>query len=189
MNHRTPEVTSPETIQRRSGFQSMQPVTRPPWWGVDLDHSRRPGVPSHREPQPFPNTRFPLERQPGVPASPMHGRTNKQMPPVFGTSTPLRGLSGAIRRFAYSKPDHYPSHWLLKLLGDKVDSLEYRAKKVLPFALPLAGLAYIVSSHLSESRGNGRRLPRSLPVTRRLLEPHRVHDRRRWNAREWSPAQ
>jgi hypothetical protein len=186
--NRTPEVTSPETIQQRSGYQSMQPVTRPAWWGVDLDHSRRPGVPSHREPQPFPNTRFPLERQPGEPASPMHGRTNKQMPPVFGTSTPLRGVSGVIRRYAYSKPDHYPSHWLLKIFADRVDSWEYHAKKYLPFALPLAGLAYIVSSRVSESRGGGRRMPRSLPVTRRHVEARRVHARREWDPREWSPA-
>lgn len=211
--NRTPEVTSPETIQRRSGYQSMQPVTRPEYWGVDLDHARRPGVPSHREPQPFANTRYPPERQQGESTVPMHGRPNKTMPPVFGTSTPLKGLSGAIRRYAYTKPDHYPSHWLLKLLGDKVDSMEYRAKKVLPFALPLAGLAYLVASRVSESRGGGRRMPASLPVTRRRIEARPVLTRREWeerrewearrewelrnnrearrpsNARDWSPAQ
>ena len=61
------------------------------------------GVPHEaRDPKPFPNTIFPPERQPGEPAAPMHGRPNKRMPPVFGTSTPLRGLSGAVRRMAYT---------------------------------------------------------------------------------------
>ena len=84
--NRTPEVTTPEVIQRRSGYQSMQPVRRPEYWGVDLDPARRPGVPMERTtPEPMLNTRFPLERQPGKPAVPMHGRSNKTMPPVFGT--------------------------------------------------------------------------------------------------------
>ena len=142
----TPELATPEEIQQHSGYKSMQPVKRPDYWGVDLDMSRRPGVPMMREPQPFPNTRYPPEQQPGVPASPMHGRTNKQMPPVFGTSTPLRGLSGAIRKLAYSYPDHYPRHWLLKMLGDRVDSWEYRARKALPVVVPFAVLGFLTTS-------------------------------------------
>ncbi|MFP2927689.1 hypothetical protein ACLESO_21330 [Pyxidicoccus sp. 3LG] len=157
----TPRLTTPEQVLKRSGYQSLQPVKRPEYWGVDRDPARRPGVPMMRkDPQPFPNTRFPLERQPGLPAAPLHGRSNKQMPPVFGTSTPLRGVSGAIRKLAYSYPDHYPSHWLLKMFGDKVDSWTYHAKKYLPFALPLAGIAFIVSSRASEER---RRSARWIP--------------------------
>lgn len=183
--NRTPELTSPETIQRREGYQSMQPVQRPEWWGVDLDRSRRPGVPGHVEnPKPMQNASFPVERQHGTSTAPMHGRPNKTMPPVFGTSTPLRGLSGAIRRFAYSKPDHYPSHWLLKILGDRVDSWEYHAKKYLPFALPLAGLAFIISSRASESRSRSRRFTTNLPITRRRIEERR----RDWDPRQWSPS-
>jgi len=141
----TPELTNPETIQKRSGYQSMQPVTRPSYWGVDLDPARRPGVPMMRaDPQPMPNTRYPPEHQAGPSASPMHGRTNKRMPPVFGTSVPLRGLSGVVRRFAYRMPDHYPSHWLLKMLGDRVDFWEYRARKALPVLVPLLAVALIV---------------------------------------------
>ncbi|MFL5357127.1 hypothetical protein [Archangium sp.] len=141
MNPNTPELSTPEKVQKRSGYQSLQPVMRPEYWGVDLDPSRRPGVPMERKPQPWPNTRFPPERQPGEPASPMHGRPNKAMPPVFGTATPLRGLSGTIRKAAYGLPDHYPSHWLLMMLGDRVDSWETRARRYLPVVAPLALLA------------------------------------------------
>lgn len=134
----TPEVTSPEQIQERSGYQSLQPVRRPEHWGVDLEPSRRPGVPMMRDPQPWPNTRYPPERQPGTPSAPKHGRPNKPMPPVFGTAVPLRGLSGMIRRLAYRYPDHSPRHWVLMLLGDRVDSWEHRARRYLPLALLLA---------------------------------------------------
>jgi len=145
----TPELTTPEKIQQHSGNQSIQPVRRPEYWGVDLDPARRPGVPMMQPvPRPLPNTRFPPERQPGVPASPLHGRSNKPMPPVFGTAVPLHGLSGVIRKLAYQYPDHYPRHWLLKMLGDRVDSWGHRTRRLLP-VVPLAVLGFIV--------GRGRR--------------------------------
>jgi hypothetical protein len=146
-----PEVTTAEKVQKKSGYQSLQPVVRPSYWGVDLDLSRRPGVPMMREPQPWPNTRYPPERQQGEPASPMHGRPNKELPPVFGTSTPLKGLSGVVRKLAYSLPDHKPSHWLLMLLGDRVDLWETRARRYLPVVVPLAALAFIGRSLLTET--------------------------------------
>ena len=143
------EVTTPEEVEKKAGYQSLQPVVRPAYWGVDRDLSRRPGVPMMREPQPWPNTRYPPERQPGEPASPMHGRPNKELPPVFGTSTPLKGLSGAVRRLAYSYPDHKPTHWFLLILGDRVDSFETRARRYLPVVVPLAALAFLGSRLLA----------------------------------------
>jgi hypothetical protein len=169
MMKREPEVTDLETIQRREGYQSLEPVRRPSWWGVDLDHSRRPGVPSHRaNPQPMANARLTIERQPGVPASPMHGRTNKKMPPVFGTVQPLHGLAGAIKKRAYAMPDHYPTHWLLKLFGDRVDSFTYNARKYLPFALPVAAVALLFGLNRSESQKRAlhmRPSPRRVPLS------------------------
>jgi hypothetical protein len=133
-----PVVTSPEVVQHReAGAKALQPVTRPAHWGVDRDLSRRPGVPKARSPEPWPNTQFPPERQHGPPSSPLHGRPNKLMPPVFGTAVPLRGLSGLVRRFAYRYPDHYPRHWLLLLLGDRVDLWTHRFRRVAPFALAI----------------------------------------------------
>ncbi|HYO51957.1 hypothetical protein [Archangium sp.] len=98
-----------------------------------------------KDPQPLPNTRFPPERQPGEPSSPKHGRPNKPMPPVFGTAIPPRGLSGAIRKLAYRYPDHYPRHWLLMMLGDRVDSWGTRVRRLLPVAVPLAVLGFLGS--------------------------------------------
>jgi hypothetical protein len=95
------------------------------------------------EPRPWLNARFPPERQPGVPSSPLHGRPNKVMPPVFGTAVPLRGLSGVVRRLAYRLPDHYPSHWLLMMVGDRVEAWGHRVVRYMPLALPIAGIALI----------------------------------------------
>jgi hypothetical protein len=145
MEPNPPVVTTPDVVRRRAGYQALQPVTRPPHWGVDRDRARRPGVPMHRaNPEPFPNSRFPPEAQRGKPASPRHGRPNKPLPPVFGTTVPLHGLSGLVRRLAYRLPDHAPSHWVLKMLGDRVDSWTHRARKLLPIAVPIAAAAFLL---------------------------------------------
>jgi hypothetical protein len=145
----TPTVTTPDQAQRKSGFQAVQPPKRPQYWGIDRDASRRPGVPRMREPRPWPNTRFPPERQSGTPAVPKHARPNKPFPPVFGTSCPPRGLSGAIRIMAYRLPDHAPSHWLLLMLGDRVESWGTRVRRALPVALPLAVAGFLVRRALA----------------------------------------
>jgi len=139
------DVTNPETAQQRPAYQAVEVPRRPPWAGVDQDLSRRPGVPHmRRDPRPFPNTRFPPEKQPGEPAVPKHNRPNKPFPPVFGTSTPLKGVSGAVRRAAYQLPDHDPTHWFLLMLGDRIESWGTRAKRVLPAVAALALLGYTV---------------------------------------------
>jgi hypothetical protein len=140
----TTDLGRPEDVERRSGYRSVQPERKPSWAGVDLDPARRPGVPWKRDPpQRFPNTRFPPDRQTTEPTVPKHGRPNKPFPPVYGTTCPLHGLSGAVRKLAYRLPDHYPSHWMLMMLGDRVDALESTAKKLAPLALPLGALVLV----------------------------------------------
>lgn len=155
-----PEVTSPEKVYEREAYQAMEAPQRPPYWGVDANPARRPGVPREfSPPRPFPNTRYPPERQEGTSSVPMHGRSNKTMPPVFSTATPLHGLSGVVRRLAYKLPDHYPSHWLLKLLGDRVDSWTYHAKKYSMYALPVLAVGLLARrKRASAPRIAGRRL-------------------------------
>jgi hypothetical protein len=162
-NLEEPVLTDLETVLRHSAYQSLQPVTRPDYWGVDLDPAQRPGTPKMRpDPHPFPNTRFPPQRQAGEPAAPMHGRPNKVMPPVFGTAVPLSGLSGVIRRLAYRLPDHRPSHWLLMLIGDRVEALTHRTWRYLPVAVPFAAMAALVRA----GRLNQRELKRSILAKR-----------------------
>lgn len=148
---RTPEVTTVEEIQREAGYRSLQPVSRPPHWGVDLDFARRPGVPMESQPMLWPNSRFPPERQRGTSAVPKHGRTNRPMTPVFGTSTPLKGLSGVVRRKAYTLPDHKPAHWMLKLFADRLDSMEVRARQAALIGAPFVVMA-LLGSRLAKRR-------------------------------------
>jgi hypothetical protein len=96
---------------------------RIPGWGTDLDPADRPSVP-RLQPRPGLGERrwsFP-ERQPETfprERSIEHGT----LTPVFGTSCPPRGLSGAIRRFSYERySEARAAHWLLLLLADRVDA-------------------------------------------------------------------
>ncbi len=50
---------------------------------------------------------------------------------MFGTAQPLRGISGAIRRYAYTFSVGRTAHWLLLILGDRVDVLEGRVATLL----------------------------------------------------------
>jgi hypothetical protein len=105
---------------------------------VDASMSRRPGVPMELDP-PHPmgaaHWKQP-ERQPD-PGNILKRKGLQELTPVFGTSTPPRGLSGLLRRAAYQIAEHHTSHWLLLLLADRIDVVEHRPQAMLPLLLPL----------------------------------------------------
>ena len=93
-------------------------------WGVDLGHEHRPAVPMEQfdpgrtgahwdfpERQP---ERWPRERS----------IEHKFLTPVFGTACPPKGISGAMRRYAYRLGEGTSSHWLILMAADRVDVLE-----------------------------------------------------------------
>jgi len=110
--------------------------------GVD-DVSRRPGHEGYRPVAPWPNARIPPAPQAGRPTVPRRVRAGKPMTPVFGTSCPLRGLSGIVRRWAYGFPEHRARHWLLLLFADRVEATAPRLRRLAPYAasILLAALA------------------------------------------------
>lgn len=97
-----------------------------PGWGSDLAPQRRPGVPEIQEPHRQRHAHWDEpERQEGTPSVFMSA-VRERPTPVFGTAVPPKGLSGIIRRYAYTIPDHRPSHWTTLILADKVDVMEGR---------------------------------------------------------------
>ena len=104
---------------------------RIPGWGVDLNYDERTSVPMEdfdpgatgahwhfpeRQPEHWPRER-----------SPEHG----MLTPVFGTVCPPRGLSGIIRKYAYTLGEGKSSHWLLLMAADRVDVLESMVESTL----------------------------------------------------------
>jgi hypothetical protein len=102
---------------------------RIPGWGADLDPSNRPSVPKEK----FVDTGawWDVPDQQPVLAPREKSTEHKFLTPVFGTAQPLRGLSGAIRRYAYTFSEARTAHWLLLMAGDRVNIVESRVEAVL----------------------------------------------------------
>lgn len=97
---------------------------RIPGWGADLDPMDRPAVP--REWSVPRDTGAHWSFPPRQPELSPRERSieHEELPPVFGTSVPLKGISGVIRRFAYRRySEGRAAHWLLLILGDRVDAI------------------------------------------------------------------
>jgi hypothetical protein len=94
-------------------------------WGADLDPSVRPGVPRDKAPMIGPETLYPaIEQQ--VPYVKIHKSIeHMKMTPMFGTTCPPRGLSGAMRNFAFKFSEGRWTHWLTLLMADRVDMFEH----------------------------------------------------------------
>lgn len=104
---------------------------RIPGWGADLDPADRPAFPqevyspdttgAHWE---FPDRQ--IEHRPRE-----RSIEHRFLTPVFGTAQPLSGLSGVIKRFAYARfSEGRAAHWLLLILGDRVNVVEARLAAV-----------------------------------------------------------
>lgn len=110
---------------------------------VDADETQRPGVPMENDrPAPVGNAHWLTPERQRDPGYILKRKGLEELTPVFGTTVPPKGLSGLMRRAAYEIPDHYTSHWMMLLLADRVDAMEWRLKRVLPFALPLAAVGF-----------------------------------------------
>jgi hypothetical protein len=97
---------------------------RIPGWGVDLDPKDRPSYPRLRFDPSVTGAHWEFpERQPEKwPRE--RSIEHEMLTPVFGTSTPPRGLSGVIRRYAYRYGEGRAAHWLLLLGADRVTAVE-----------------------------------------------------------------
>ncbi|GAB3690356.1 hypothetical protein [Angustibacter aerolatus] len=106
---------------------------RIPGWGSDLDPADRPAFPRERLVDPRENGahwEFP-DRQPEEQPR-ERSIEHETLPPVFGTSVPLKGLSGVLRRYSYKTfSEARAAHWLLLVAGDRVDVVESRVTSLL----------------------------------------------------------
>ena len=104
---------------------------RIPGWGADLDPKDRPAVPRERFGPELSGAHWDFpERQPELwPRE--RSIEHKFLTPVFGTSCPPRGVSGAIRRYAYRYSEGRAAHWLILLAADRVDAGEHHLRSML----------------------------------------------------------
>ena len=104
---------------------------RIPGWGVDLDPNDRPSVPRETFDPTLSGAHWDFpERQPEKwPRE--RSIEHKFLTPVFGTSCPPKGVSGVLRKYAYTLSEARAAHWVILLAADRVDSLESNLRSLL----------------------------------------------------------
>src|SRR4051794_21236954 len=106
-------------------FTSDELRERIPGWGADLDPSDRPAVPREKFDLDATGARWTFpDRQPELEPR-ERSIEHRFLTPVFGTSVPLNGISGALRRRAYARySEGRAAHWLILLGSDRIDPVE-----------------------------------------------------------------
>lgn len=94
-------------------------------WGVDADPDNDPTYPmrdrSHEHKGGMNWTRPPLQH-PDVEI--LQSIEHRRLPASVGTSTPPRGLSGAVRRIAFRYSESQWLHWLMLITADRIGIVE-----------------------------------------------------------------
>jgi len=98
-------------------------------WGADLNPDDRPSHRKYVDAETGAHWDVPDRQDPlGFREK---STEHRSLTPVFGTAQPLRGLSGAIRQYAYTFSEGRLAHWVLLILGDRIDLLENRVAALL----------------------------------------------------------
>jgi hypothetical protein len=122
-------------------------------WGADADPRDRPAHPRERTPPRLDGVHW---QQPEQQLTRIEVFVSPERPgitPVFGTSVPPSGLSGALRRRAYQRSENDLRHWFMLMFADRVDVVEgvlddvrkSRSGKLLAGAIVVGALAYLAS--------------------------------------------
>jgi len=96
-----------------------------PGWGMDADPENDPTYPMKKW-NGADHERLNYEKAPQQPVE-MEVLKSIERPTitrVFGTSTPPKGLSGMIRRYAYKFSEANAAHWMVLILADRVNVIE-----------------------------------------------------------------
>lgn len=151
----------PYTADKPSRAPSAEELrARIPGWGADLDPADRPAVPRERFDPGATGAHWEMpEQQPElVPRE--RSIEHARLTPVFGSTLPPKGLSGVMRRRAFTYSEARAAHWLMLLAADRVDVLESTVRDLARGRVtnPVAtGLRSEVTHHGLASRTGGKR--------------------------------
>jgi len=94
-------------------------------WGVDADPRNEPTYPmKHYTGDDHRRLNWERPMQQLETEEILHSNERPTVSAVFGAPLPPKGLSGAIRRYAFKYSESSFNHWLPLLLADRVDVIE-----------------------------------------------------------------
>ncbi len=93
-------------------------------WGLDADPQNDPTYPYRDRSRDQHSGKWerPTQQQPEVEL--LQSVEHKQLPAVFGTSAPLKYVSGAMRRLAFRWSESHWAHWMVLMAADRVNMVE-----------------------------------------------------------------
>jgi len=94
-------------------------------WGIDADPENDPTYPMKNYTGDD-HKRLNYERPPQQPVDVevLHSNERPNVTAAFGTSSPPKGLSGLIRRYAFKYSENSLAHWLSLMIADRVNVAE-----------------------------------------------------------------
>ncbi|GHA68547.1 hypothetical protein [Cognatilysobacter bugurensis] len=95
-----------------------------PGWGADLDRKNRPAVPMERTPPRLEGVHWDEPSQQPQHMEVLHSIERPHITPVFGATVPPSGLSGVLRRRAFTYSENDLRHWMTLLMADRVNVVE-----------------------------------------------------------------
>lgn len=94
-------------------------------WGIDADPENEPTYPmKHYNGDDYKRLNYDRPTQQRETVEMLHSNERPSVTAVFGTTAPLKGLSGKLRRHAFKYSEGNWNHWLTLLLADRVDMVE-----------------------------------------------------------------
>lgn len=112
------ETQQSPAVKKHNGHAHIQ------GWGADLDHENRPAYPKERTPPRLEGVHWDQPEQQPIKQEILHSTERPGLTPIFGTSVPPSGLSGAIRRAAFKYSENDMRHWLMLLFADRINMVE-----------------------------------------------------------------
>jgi hypothetical protein len=94
-------------------------------WGIDADPENEPTYPMKKYTGDD-HKRLNYERPPQQTETVeiLHSNERPNLTAVYGTSAPPSGLSGMMRRHAFSYSENHYGHWLTLMMADRVNVVE-----------------------------------------------------------------
>ena len=106
-------------------------------WGVDANPENDPTYPMRdRSKESKGGMDWPVPAPQDARVEILQSVEHVKRPSVVGTSTPPRGLSGAIRRAAFKYSESQWAHWLMLIFADRVNVVEGNLRDLTRGRLP-----------------------------------------------------
>jgi hypothetical protein len=111
--------------------------TTVPGWGIDADPQDKPNYPiKHYTGDDHQRKNWQRPTLQPAKVEILKSTERPYLSAVFGTANPPKGLSGALRRFAFKYSENMNRHWLMLIMADRVDSFESILGDIFRFRFP-----------------------------------------------------